>query len=247
MLKNYIVIIWFPLTVFLCFCLSSLVQTYPLANDFPQTKGRQRPHGARTIGVLLRFPSRWARDGSECASWVSRLAEEARGPCSPDWMESSSTDVLFYFWGERRGRKFWTGVSPLPDPLSPSPASPAAPRLHLSSVPLPPVWACLVFPSAGLGAETMRRRLFSRDQPPHRPPSTPVTLSCGFGVPAHSSEIFLRTPVITTSKSLLDLVSERVWWWEAGGAPSSQPLRTVGAAFGLWWGLVFGWTLEQTN
>ena len=50
MLKDYIIIIWFPLTVFLFILHFLTCLTYPLAKVFAQTEGRQRTQGARTIG-----------------------------------------------------------------------------------------------------------------------------------------------------------------------------------------------------
>ena len=105
MLKNYIIIIWFPLTVFLCFCLFSLVQTYPLANDFPQTKGRQRSQGARTMGSCSVSPADVPGKGVSvhpgCPGWLKRLVDPA---VQTGWKAVLLT--FFYFWGERRGEKF---------------------------------------------------------------------------------------------------------------------------------------------
>jgi len=58
MLHDYIIIIWPPLAVFLCFEMFSLLWfTYSLAKVFPQAKGRQRLWwgGGKDQRVLLHF------------------------------------------------------------------------------------------------------------------------------------------------------------------------------------------------
>ena len=52
LLSDYVIIIWSPLTVFLCFCMFSFLYLNLFLDwSFPQTKGRHRTwQGGRTIG-----------------------------------------------------------------------------------------------------------------------------------------------------------------------------------------------------
>ena len=226
MLKDYIIIIWFPLTVFL-FILHFLTSlTYPLAKVFRQTED---PRG-KDYRVLLCFASGRAGKGVSvppgCPGWLKMLMHPAVQT------EREAVPFMFSFISVWPGEKGGGGSSELEwiHSLTLSEALACLPR---STKPAPFLcpFSLLFLPAYwGPGAETMRC-LFSCDQPLHRPPSTLVTLSCVFRAPAHSPEALLRTPVITTCKSIPDPCFRMGLVVGGWGSPQQSALESSGSSF----------------